>query len=334
MKDYSHDIKIIKENLSRIRDIEIRRKTGLMLKIMTSKNIRFGCCQYGICYKTFYGWLKKFRSANYDLSAVKNKPRGCRLSPKRIDQKTVKQACKLRKEAGDVGGLFVAVLLKEKTGKVVAHSTLDNIFSRERVTTSYRCKKRNLHTKRYASEKPLDRVQMDTVGLKIEDTNGNKVFAVTGIDCHSRFAFAHCCLEKSTEEAKIGLSKLLDSFGKPRLVQTDNGVEFTYLFVSRLNAKRAKSERYAPFEKMLAEKKIEHYLIKPRTPQLNGKVERFHRSLLRYVRSQNLEGKSIDVIKRSVARFLKIYNENKPHASLKGLTPGEAFNKFHPRKVA
>ena len=111
------------------------------------------------------------------------------------------------------------------------------------------------------------------MGLKIEDDNGNKVFAVTGIDCCSRLAFVHCCF----------------------FIQTDNGVEFTYLFISRSNAKRIKEERYAPFEKILEQEGIEHYLIKPRTPAHNGKVERFHRSLLRYARSQELNGKDLAV---------------------------------------
>ena len=79
---------------------------------------------------------------------------------------------------------------------------MDNIFAREGLSTKYRPKKTNPHTKRYASKKALDRVQMDTVGLKIEDNHGNSVFALTGIDCHNWLAFVHCCLEKSTEEAR------------------------------------------------------------------------------------------------------------------------------------
>ena len=175
---------------------------------------------------------------------------------------------------------------------------------------------------------------MDTLGLKIEDDHGNKVFAVTGIDCCSRFSFAHCCLEKSTEEARIGLLKLLDTFGDPRLIQTDNGVEFTYLFISRSNAKRIKEERFAPFEKILEREGIEHYLIKPRTPAHNGKVERFHRSLLRYVRSQKLNGKPLDFIISSVEKFVKFYNEEKPHTSLNGLTPYQVFHNHASQKVA
>ena len=287
-----------------------------------------------MCPKTFYDWRKKLKASDYDLKALRNRPRGPRISSRRTDQETVKELCAIRKETGDTGGLVVSHIYHKRTGKKTAHSTVDNIFAREGLSAKYRNKKTNPHTKRYASAKALDRVQMDTVGLKIEDDHGNKVFAVTGIDCCSRFSFAHCCLEKSTEEAKTGLLKLLETFGSPRLIQTDNGVEFTYLFISRSNAKRIKEERYAPFEKILEQEGIEHYLIKPRTPAHNGKVERFHRSLLRYVRSQELNGKDLDLIKGSIEKFVKFYNEEKPHNSLKGLTLYQIFHDHTSHKAA
>ncbi len=61
MQDYSTEIQIITRNLSRVRKTEIRRKAGLMLEIMTAKNICFDCrihgvywSMYGIYPKTFY----------------------------------------------------------------------------------------------------------------------------------------------------------------------------------------------------------------------------------------------------------------------------------------
>ena len=334
MKDYSLETEKIKQNLSRVRDIEIRRKASLLLGIMSARSIRLGCRLHGVCPKTFYDWRKKLRASGCDLKALRNRPRGPRISPRRTGQETAKQLCEIRKETGCAGGLVVSHIYHKRTGKKIAHSTVDNIFAREGLSSKYRPKKTNPHTKRYASQKALDRVQMDTVGLKIEDDNGNKVFAVTGIDCCSRLAFVHCCLKKSAGEARIGLLKLLKVFSKPRLIQTDNGVEFTYLFISRSNAKRIKEERYAPFEKILEQEGIEHYLIKPRTPAHNGKVERFHRSLLRYARSQELNGKDLDLIKSSIEKFVKFYNEEKPHTSLKGLTPYQLFHDHTSHKVA
>ncbi|MDD4413511.1 MAG: hypothetical protein PHR14_03010 [Oscillospiraceae bacterium] len=52
-------------------------------------------------------------------------------------------------------------------------------------------------------------------------------------------------------------------------IQTDNGTEFTYKFIS--------DDKLCPFEEELKRLGINHKLIKPRTPWHNGKVERSHR---------------------------------------------------------
>ena len=61
---------------------------------------------------------------------------------------------------------------------------------------------------------------------------------------------------------------------KIEAVQTDNGTEFTYRYISE--------EKECPFETALREAGIEHRLIPPRTPWHNGKVERSHRNDQRY----------------------------------------------------
>ncbi len=58
---------------------------------------------------------------------------------------------------------------------------------------------------------------------------------------------------------------------KPKMIQTDNGQEFTY-------TRQTKDDRPHPFDVFCAKHKIKHKLIKPRTPRHNGKVERSHRN--------------------------------------------------------
>ena len=58
---------------------------------------------------------------------------------------------------------------------------------------------------------------------------------------------------------------------QPNIIQTDNGSEFTY-------TRQIKNDKEHLLDKFCRLKKIEHKLIKPRTPRHNGKVERSHRS--------------------------------------------------------
>lgn len=58
---------------------------------------------------------------------------------------------------------------------------------------------------------------------------------------------------------------------KPKQIQTDNGAEFTF-------TRETRTDKEHSLDKFCRLNKIEHKLIRPRTPRHNGKVERSHRS--------------------------------------------------------
>ncbi|MDY4561328.1 MAG: IS481 family transposase, partial [Peptostreptococcus porci] len=55
---------------------------------------------------------------------------------------------------------------------------------------------------------------------------------------------------------------------QPKIIQTDNGSEFTYF---------QETKRLHPFDRFYQERGIPHQLIRPRTPRHKGKVARSHR---------------------------------------------------------
>jgi transposase InsO family protein len=90
-----------------------------------------------------------------------------------------------------------------------------------------------------------------------------------------------------------------------REIRTDRGHEFQ-----------------AKFHWHVEDQSIRHVYIKPRSPQLNGKVERSHRSdqeefyqLLNYVDDQDLN-KKLEV-------WEKFYNFSRPHGAFGGQAPYE-----------
>ena len=81
-------------------------------------------------------------------------------------------------------------------------------------------------------------------------------------------------------------------------------------------------ESQAKFHWHVEDKDIRHAYIKPRSPQLNGKVERSHRSdqeefyqLLNYVDDVDLSLKLIE--------WENFYNFSRPHGAFEGQTPYE-----------
>ena len=323
---YQICLKKIKQNLRGVKDEEIRRKAYLMIQILESKkNIKLACNHAGVVRQTFHRWYNKFKNSNYDIYALKNKSRRPHKSPNKTPTDVEDELLKLRKDNADKFGKYVAKLYKNKTGNNIAGSTVDAIFSRRNVVKSRKKPKPNPHTRRYAMKNPLERVQMDSVGLEIEDSNGNKVCAISAIDDCSRFVFLDICHTKGAIEARDALKKFIKDVGKPKLVQTDNGVEFTCKFNSVLNVHRVKEAKVSGFEQVLINEKITHHLIRPRTPQLNGKIERFHRTIKRELDLQALNGQPFEVIVKAIQDWLCWYNYERFHSSLNYLTPHEKF---------
>ena len=91
-------------------------------------------------------------------------------------------------------------------------------------------------------------------------------------------------------------------------VQTDNGPEFG-----------------SSFHYHLLDKGVGHRYIKPRTPRLNGKVERSHRiDAEEFYRL--LDGTVIDdakVFNNKLQEWEDYYNFHRPHGGLGGQTPYE-----------
>lgn len=95
-------------------------------------------------------------------------------------------------------------------------------------------------------------------------------FQYTAIDEASRQRFIYPYLEQTAYSTVDFLRRATLYFGyAPEVLQTDNGFEFTNW--------QDKATPH-PLDEKCKRLKITHKLIKPRTPQHNGKVERSHRN--------------------------------------------------------
>lgn len=128
---------------------------------------------------------------------------------------------------------------------------------------------------------PGEKVQIDVKEVPYNCLRGDAIkygshfYQWTAIDECTRFRFVYAFEEHTPENTVKFLKMLLKEFPfRIRAIQTDNGTEFTYKFIS--------DTEINPLDKMLQTLKIPHILIPPRTPWHNGKVERSHRNDQRY----------------------------------------------------
>lgn len=105
--------------------------------------------------------------------------------------------------------------------------------------------------------------------------NGKHLYQWTAIDECTRVRFVYGFEEHTPENTVKFVRMLVKVFPfKIRTIQTDNGMEFTYKFIS--------DTEKSPMDQLLERLGIAHVLIPPRTPWHNGKVERSHRNDQRY----------------------------------------------------
>ena len=141
-----------------------------------------------------------------------------------------------------------------------------------------------------------------------------RYYQYTCIDEATRERFLYWYEEHTPANTVDFVLRVIQYLGyKPKEIQTDNGIEFTY--------NKANIKKTHPLEVLLKELGIKHHKIQPRTPQHNGKVERSHRNdnerFYSYLKFYSLED-----LREQGKRYLKRSN-NIPMAVLKYLTPKE-----------
>jgi transposase InsO family protein len=98
----------------------------------------------------------------------------------------------------------------------------------------------------------------------------DKFYQYTIIDEASRERFIYPYREQSSYSTIDFVKRASLYFGYlPKIIQTDNGQEFTHL---------KQTNKIHPLDLLCKELNIRHQLIRPRTPRHNGKVERSHRN--------------------------------------------------------
>lgn len=134
----------------------------------------------------------------------------------------------------------------------------------------------------------------------------------TAIDECTRMRFVYGFEEHTPENSVKFLKMLIKAFPfKIKTIQTDNGTEFTYKFIS--------DDKISPFDKALTKLGINHKLIPPRTPWHNGKVERSHRNDQRYFYDWETF-RSVEELNEKLAKHL-VWSNNKTMRTLGRKSP-------------
>lgn len=94
------------------------------------------------------------------------------------------------------------------------------------------------------------------------------------------------------------------------------------------------SEFQADFEPACQERGIKLFFLPPRSPKLNGHVERAQRTHTEEFYRLYDGDLEIEPQNQSLLAWEGVYNTIRPHHFLDGLTPGEYLHLYHPDLLA
>lgn len=121
-------------------------------------------------------------------------------------------------------------------------------------------------------------------------------------------------IEATTDHVIRVMEMLIEKYGKPKVIHSDHGSQF---FPVRGGDGR--------FDAWCEEKGIIHTLAPVRTPQENGKVERYHGTLRR--EAELPKTGTVQEYSALLEEFRRYYNRDRPHCSLDYRTPYDAYLK-------
>ena len=148
-----------------------------------------------------------------------------------------------------------------------------------------------------------------------------RLFQFTAIDDCTRIRVLKIYDACNQRTARLFIDEVLRRLPfRVHVVQTDNGAEF-------------QSEFHWHLERL----DIRHVYIRPRTPRLNGKVERSHRSddqEFYQLLDKNQITDDIHLFNKKLRQWEDYYNYDRPHGALGGQTPYERLMAKANRRVS
>ena len=275
-----------------------------------ARHIARTCRHFGISRQAFYRWKRRFDAAGeaglWDRSTRPHR------SPTAISADVISKILYLRQNY-HFGPGRIADYLKRFHQLAVAVSSVHRILVRHDMNRLPANQKHRAHAKRwrgYEKPQPGHRLQIDVKFLERIPGTRKRLYQFTAIDDCTRIRVLKVYDACNQGTAIRFLDEVLRRLPfRIHVVQTDNGAEFQSHFHWRLEALD-----------------IRHVYIRPRTPHLNGKVERSHRiDDQEFYQLLDKDGITDDIhlFNEKLREWEDYYNYHRPHGALDGHTPYE-----------
>ena len=271
---------------------------------------------HGVHRSWLYKRLARYRAegdAGLELRSTRPK-----TSPTRIADRWEEEIVRLRKELSDLGvdagAATIQIHLADAHDHVPSVPTIWRVLKARGFVTPQPHKRPKSSFHRFEAHFPNECWQADMTHVVVAN---DQVFEVLNIiDDHSRLCVASRAFVTVTSPDVVRtLHTAAGNWGYPESLLTDNGAIFTASSVKGTSATEAE----------LLSLGITSKHGKPYHPQTQGKVERFHQTLKKYVAKQPAPTTKRQ-LQGQLDRFVEYYNVTRPHRSLDRQRPIQVFN--------
>lgn len=280
------------------------------------QNASLTCRYFGISRQTFYRWKRRYHPKHLEgLEDRSSRPKHVRQvqTPKEL----VEAILRLREEHPRWGKDKLAVLLRNRglrvststVGRTIARLKARGVLREPRivpVSAGKRRKKRPYGVRKprdYKAKEPGDLVEVDT--LDVRPLPGVVFKHFTAHDVVSRWDVLEARTRATARTAAEFLEAMLERMPfVVKAIQVDGGSEF-----------------FAQFEAECQRRGIQLFELPPRSPELNGAVERAHRTHTEEFYEITDFALEVEELNRELRNWERVYNEIRPHQALGYLTP-------------
>lgn len=287
---------------------EIKRRLRVLNQAKETGNISKTCRFFGISRQSFYARKRAFDKFGEQGRAPKKPGVSSENSPLKTPPGIEEKILYIRRHY-HLGQLRISWYLKPYHGIQFSDDGVRNVLKRHNLNRLTRNqKKKALKTIRYKKQVPGHHIQVDVKFLIFEKPDGSKTkrFQDTAIDDAARIR-ALKIHEKHTQQNAIHfIDYVIEKFPfRIQTVRTDNGYEFQ-----------------SKFHWHVEDLGMRHAYIKPRTPRLNGKVERSHKTDQQEFCQLSEYSGDVDLGEK-LKTWENFYNFDWPHGAFSGKTPYE-----------
>ena len=233
------------------------------------------------------------------MAGLQSKSKRPKKTPeKKVTDKIGEWVLELRKRR--LGSRRIQSELKRVHDCSLSRRTIQTILDQAQQPPLVKTRRPRKSVKRYARAIPGERVQIDTCEI------ADGLYQYTAIDDCTRMKILKLHPQKSAENSLDFLEYVIEELSFPiQRVQTDRGMEFFAY----------------EFQQQLMDYAIKFRPIKPRSPHLNGKVERSQKTDWEEFYS-TVDFTATD-LNEKLRQWQDYYNHERPHGSLGNQTPWE-----------